>query len=426
MDMKKCISMALLLLIAVVRASADRIDSEFVTFLYNSSNWSEIPAANDVDLVGKTYTSNSATVSFLCSGITTKNNDTFQTSEITNVINIPNTVKGKDVITITAKDGYKIRKVYMNWGGGNVKNLELTLKGFVDASSENPDKTITFKGSEIGTLLTNGIESSDASYFSKVTLYKGINTNNASPLFALQSFTIEYVQTTSDETLLDELSASASTATDATVQLGRTLSSSYWNTFCVPFDIDESTVTSIFGSGNVKSFGAYDAANSTIKMEDAASISAGTPYLVKPAEDVVNPEFSNVTISSTDAPAAQTLKDADGNDTGVSVQGTYVSLSNVSAENGTACYLTTDNTIKTFAAANTLKGMRAYFIIPSNDGAKETSLDFGDGKTTGIDAIDGGNALTESGSPKYNLAGQRVGNGYKGVVIVNGKKMIMK
>lgn len=29
-------------------------------------------------------------------------------------------------------------------------------------------------------------------------------------------------------------------------------------------------------------------------------------------------------------------------------------------------------------------------------------------------------------APVYNLAGQRVANGYKGVVIQNGKKMVIK
>jgi hypothetical protein len=47
-------------------------------------------------------------------------------------------------------------------------------------------------------------------------------------------------------------------------------------------------------------------------------------------------------------------------------------------------------------------------------------------EATGINAIDNGQLTIDNEAPMYNLAGQRVGNNYKGVVVVNGKKVMMK
>ena len=49
-----------------------------------------------------------------------------------------------------------------------------------------------------------------------------------------------------------------------------------------------------------------------------------------------------------------------------------------------------------------------------------------DGETTGINAIDNEQLTIDNNAPMYNLAGQRVSKSYKGVVIVNGKKMLNK
>ena len=45
---------------------------------------------------------------------------------------------------------------------------------------------------------------------------------------------------------------------------------------------------------------------------------------------------------------------------------------------------------------------------------------------TGIEAIENGPLTIGNDAPAYNLAGQKVGKGYKGIVIKNGKKVVMK
>lgn len=63
---------------------------------------------------------------------------------------------------------------------------------------------------------------------------------------------------------------------------------------------------------------------------------------------------------------------------------------------------------------------RAYLVTPSD--AKELAIEF-DGETTGISHVEN-DVNVENAGNIYNLAGQRVGADYKGIVIVNGKKVL--
>lgn len=49
-----------------------------------------------------------------------------------------------------------------------------------------------------------------------------------------------------------------------------------------------------------------------------------------------------------------------------------------------------------------------------------------DGIATGMEAIDNARKTTDDGTPQYNMQGQRVGNGYHGIVIRNGRKVLVK
>ena len=49
-----------------------------------------------------------------------------------------------------------------------------------------------------------------------------------------------------------------------------------------------------------------------------------------------------------------------------------------------------------------------------------------DGIATGMETIDNARKTTDDGTPQYNMQGQRVGNGYHGIVIRNGRKVLVK
>lgn len=70
----------------------------------------------------------------------------------------------------------------------------------------------------------------------------------------------------------------------------------------------------------------------------------------------------------------------------------------------------------------TVAAFKGYLDLGSNSSAK--TFFALDGTATGVNSI-----ITDKANTidvRFNLAGQRVGKDYKGVVIVNGKKMLVK
>jgi len=102
------------------------------------------------------------------------------------------------------------------------------------------------------------------------------------------------------------------------------------------------------------------------------------------------------------------LKVADGTTTG---DGSTIYIL-AKGSNGLGWYLCTEGT--------TIKEGKCYLEIETASGAKFIGID---DVASGIANV----ATTpNSTSKRYNLSGQRVGNGYKGIVIENGKKYLLK
>ena len=81
------------------------------------------------------------------------------------------------------------------------------------------------------------------------------------------------------------------------------------------------------------------------------------------------------------------------------------------------------------AAAGKTIGVGKSWLLVSGTGAKEVdflSLGFGDDETTGIGELKVSSIEELKSAPMYNLAGQKVSESYKGIVIVNGKKYVRK
>ncbi|MFS6553974.1 hypothetical protein VPJ68_00405, partial [Parabacteroides distasonis] len=71
---------------------------------------------------------------------------------------------------------------------------------------------------------------------------------------------------------------------------------------------------------------------------------------------------------------------------------------------------------------------RAYLKLPAKVAGRapaSLSVKFDGDGTTGISTIKS-DADGDTEAPAYNLQGQRVGAGYKGLVIKNGRKVIVK
>ena len=212
---------------------------------------------------------------------------------------------------------------------------------------------------------------------------------------------------------------------NANVTLQRTLSSDYWNTLCLPFDVSPEQITDVFGAGTkVSEFSSV--VNQTINFSSVEKISAGVPCVIKPTITVEDPVFENVNITSSSP--QWIYKDAYHYD------GHYVCYDMKTDQ--TEYFLNTRGSLNYPAndSQNHLKGLRATFTLPSSAPSLVSMRVFFDEQlvSEGLDVVDGIDAVNglTNVSPVYNLNGQSVGttndNLTKGIYIVNGKKMVIK
>ncbi len=198
------------------------------------------------------------------------------------------------------------------------------------------------------------------------------------------------------------------------VRLNRTLSTQWWNTFCVPFDINDiegATVTEFTGKMS----------GETMKYAPADAIKAGVPYLVK--WDKANPTFKDVILKAT---PAKTINSEDGR---YSFIGTY-SVATLK-DDKTERFLGDGDMLywpeaSSGANYNRIPGMRAYYRVPASATAAKIAFD--------TDATAIGSIIADKDSNKpmtiYNLNGQKINSRLsdlqKGIYIINGKKIIIK
>lgn len=212
---------------------------------------------------------------------------------------------------------------------------------------------------------------------------------------------------------LDEATDNTFEAMDANVTLKRSFVANKWNTLVLPFAVSAEDVKAKFGN-DAKVVEYSNAEDVNINFTTSTNgIKANVPVLIMPA--AVNADntysFENVNIQVAEPKAEGTT---------YSFVGSYKSFNLVNDDYmlyGDKWWKTeTGDTYK-------IKAFRAY--IKANgivEAAKQLNLVI-DGQTTGLKLNTvNGNIEGET----YNIAGQRVANSYKGLVIKNGKKIIKK
>lgn len=212
----------------------------------------------------------------------------------------------------------------------------------------------------------------------------------------------------------------------ANVTLKRTVESSHWNTFCVPFSLTADQITKYFGEGTLLRTYEGDFNNNIANFKVVDNIEAGKPYLLKPGNAVVeNPTFEEVSVVATNLDADKNPQ-AVGDAAMFQMKGIYnhVTL----AQNETNLYLGEGNLFyyPADAEACEMNGLRAYFIVPENTDINKLRANI-DGTATSLGAIFN---TEENNAPVYNLQGQRVGSSLgslkSGIYIKNGKKVVVK
>lgn len=295
-------------------------------------------------------------------------------------------IYGDGYFTINAKEGV-ITKITINCTGSNTDdygpgNFSSDIEGY-----SFKDKVGTWEGNATSVKFTN-------------------NDNKQVKINSIE-ITIKNKVITLDENLNNTISEEKG----VTVKTVRTLVANKWNTFCVPFET-ELAGTALEGA-TVKAVGTIE--GNVINLVDVTKIEAGVPYLVMPTtENIENPTFKNVTISVT-TPVEK------GN-TEYKFVGTYSPKKITEGEFGKIWGVTAEGKLAKINEGTTMKGLRAYFVFPTNAAAAKLNFD---GETTGINNIE--TNATVNGKV-YNLNGQYVGNSLnglkKGIYVVNGKKVI--
>lgn len=212
----------------------------------------------------------------------------------------------------------------------------------------------------------------------------------------------------------------------ANVTLKRTVESSHWNTFCVPFALTADQVTKYFGEGTLLRTYEGDFNNNIANFKVVDNIEAGKPYLLKPGNAVVeNPTFEEVSVVANNLDNDKNPQ-AVGDAAVFQMKGIYnhVTL----AQNERNLYLGEGNLFyyPADAEACEMNGLRAYFIVPENTDINKLRANI-DGTATSLGAIFNNE---ENNAPVYNLQGQCVGCSLgslkSGVYIKNGKKVVVK
>ena len=202
------------------------------------------------------------------------------------------------------------------------------------------------------------------------------------------------------------------------IQVTRTLSKDYWNTFCLPFDVDEDSVKLHLNDPELREFtGKVD--GTTMLFKDATEIKAGIPYIIKPKKDVVNPTFRNVTITEVEP---KTITDETGN---YAFVGAY-SPTELKTD-GTELFLgDKDNLYKPSTNDKKINGMRAFFRIKNASHAKQSQYNISLDGTITIVLHNTNDIPSKTHERVYTLDGRQVystSNLKTGIYIKNGRKI---
>lgn len=320
----------------------------------------------------------------------------------------------------------------LNTGRSVFYNQSATkIQGYVlEGDNNNTDpqsytNPLVFRYTKDGLYLGNTLSKHNATCLSKLLSQKnikiGVDNKGCSGTYTIQLASNDYApaQTYSDNILRETATVSFNAQNNVDVQLERTLSPEYWNTFCVPFTISADVIKEKFGEGTqVCTFGSME--GTVMNFAHSTSIEAGKPYIVKPTKEVVNPSFTGVNIEAVAA------KQVGAN--GYFMQGIYSVKTDLTTD-GTNLFLGDGNKFYKPLGTTTakMKGMRAFFIVPqgTNFAALRANID---GATTAIDEL---TTVVEQPTDNriYNLQGQFVGTSFEGlhgVYVQNGKKVLVK
>lgn len=216
----------------------------------------------------------------------------------------------------------------------------------------------------------------------------------------------------------------------------RTFRSGRWYSVVLPFSVSQKQMKSVFGDG-VKVLHYSDVTGTDLNLFEHfyQMIVGGTPVLVKPSQDVTNPVFYNVTLTS------KTVVDIEN--TGFKCTGSWNNVdfpaySYFIDAKTNSFYLYDPTKVETNTEKPHAGAFRSWIISTSKNPseAKQLTMHINgieeQGETTAIwNAISGNDDAEVASKGIYSLSGQKMNAADtsslpKGIYIVNGKKFIVK
>ncbi len=205
---------------------------------------------------------------------------------------------------------------------------------------------------------------------------------------------------------------------DVNVTLERTLQPDILNTFSVPFSLSAAQIA----DSPLKDATIYEYSTSTadvVNFDPTTTIEAGKPYIVKfdGSENIVNPEFKNVTVVNTEGETV-------GNDDVIRFVGQVYYNKGITDNYPYVFYITTSGESKRLKQTGSIKGLRAYYLLPStSEGVKAYFNDVASSvDELPVEGMDGIKTI-------YDLSGRKINQDsplMPGIYIVNGKKVMIK
>lgn len=207
--------------------------------------------------------------------------------------------------------------------------------------------------------------------------------------------------------------------------INRTVSDTYLNPVCFPFDLTKEQIADVFGEGAVVN--EYTSVTGTVmNFTPTTTMTANKPYIVKATQGFTTKDIPGVTLKLA---ANKENEVSQGNDDFVATFVGNVEKFSFKSTEGDQLFLGKDgNLYRPQTVGQNLKGMRAYFdeVLDVTGDTNSAKVNIG-GTLTSISQIMKGEAMT---GKVYNLNGQYVGTSLtslpKGLYIMNGKKYVVK
>lgn len=362
-------------------------------FANQKEGWNEGQDKKGTTLIGETWTNADGTKGGYYYDYYNKENNMYLSQTVSGL------AAGKYIVTVKARASQDLSYMYVRINGNNATHIN---------AIDNTGGVFDRGWSDYTTEFTVG---DDRQVIIAVGHYKPDGVNNKGGWFGFGDVRLVRL---SEAVTLDEAADNVIEAKEAAdVTLKRKFVANKWNTLVLPFAVSDADVKTTFGAdAKIVEYSNADDANINFTTS-TKGIKANLPVLIMPA--AVNAKntytFNGVSI-------VEAAPKADGKS--YSFVGSYKPYNLVNDD----YMLYADKWWKTETGDTyKIKAFRAY--IKANgivEAAKQLNLVI-DGQTTGLKLNTvNGNIEGET----YNIAGQRVANSYKGLVIKNGKKIIKK